>query len=146
MMKNVVLGLLLLLVTCACSKDDDFATTPTDAGIVGRWKLVETRVSDGATTHNVDVQKENYIITFHDDLRVEASDFTCTGTYSYNPDQKWELGKGNTEVVFKDCATDKRSPHSVVGSSNLNLSDDNTLHISYPNCIEQCTRVFRRLK
>lgn len=106
-------------------------------GIVGKWKLKEAAKAN--------VEQENYRITFEENGIATATDYTCSGTYTFNETGGKVLSDNSLVVEFKACSPTVLRWYSIEGKANARFLDKNTLVLNNETCDEGCARVFKRI-
>jgi len=132
----------------SCSKDntDEYATGNTQTGIVGKWKLVETRSDDGGgNIHVVDQTRENRIISFDSTGKTTDPQISCEGEYSFTPKEPGETLEPNLVISF-ECKTSNANIGNGPDRYFAFIRDNNYLSINHERCIETCAEIYRRLK
>lgn len=149
MINRVILNLFLVLLI-SCSKKEnvgEYASGPSQDGIIGKWRLVETISGDGtAQSNKVDVSSRNYTVTFNANGEIQSGDFACSGKYTYTSNKRGEIGDENLKVGFDKCEASEMLWYSIAGNADARIVDHNTLILNSATCDEPCTRVYRRLK
>ena len=139
--------LIILLIACHEKSGDDYATGASKDGIVGKWRLVEIKSSNGtAQISTVNVESENYVVTFGADGTVHASDFSCSGTFTFDTDKPGNIGNNHLTITFEACERSKLVWYSIHGTADARIIDDNTLVLNSEACDEGCQRIYKRLK
>lgn len=147
-MRNSVLLFAFLIFAVSCSKEsvDEYAAGPNHRGIVGKWKLIETRNDNGAgDEHIIDKSSENYIMAFESTGKVRAPGFSCKGEYTFTPKPVEEIRGANLIISF-GCNLLPDDIETTPGRYYAVITDYNYLSMNNESCDESCTRVFRRLK
>ncbi|MCF3109574.1 hypothetical protein LL912_12405 [Niabella sp. CC-SYL272] len=133
---------LFTVILLSCSKQhklSEFADGKGN-GIVGKWKLVLQGKNDA--------EKENYYVSFDSTGAVTASDFSCSGTFTFDEKGNEDPKSKNLVVSFTNCVSNAPTVwYSIKGAANARLeNNDNTLVLNNFDCDEGCSRTFRRLK
>ena len=130
---KIPLQLLFSIMLLSCNKQHN--PVESQKGIEGKWKLIEA--------HNGNMEKEKYTISFESTGAIKASDYPCTGIYTFKGETK--LIEDNLIVEFKNCSPSAQLWYSIKGATNARLVDNNTLALNNKNCDEGCPRVFKRI-
>lgn len=134
----------VLAVSCSKESSDEYAAGDNQKGIVGKWKLVETRTSDGTgKIHVVDKTSENRTISFDSKGKTTDDRFSCGGEYTFAPKEPSEINGANLVISF-GCRNMDIAPTSA--RYHAFIKDNNHLTINDENCDESCAEVYRRLK
>lgn len=137
---------LVFVVSCIKEKIEEYATGDTNTGIVGKWKMIETRNDNGAgEVHVMNKSGENYIMTFKSNGQVNAPGFSCEGEYSFTPKSVEEM-KGANLIISFDCNLLPADIETLPGRYYAVIRDNHYLSINNEECDESCVIVYRRLK
>lgn len=132
---------LIFTVSCRKESTDEYATGDSQTGIVGKWKLVETRHdTGGGYIHVADKTSENRIISFDSKGKATDTRLSCGGEYTFTPIKNGNDVNGNLIISF-GCTTSTEP-----GKYSATIEDNNQLAISDGHCIELCLDVYRRLR
>lgn len=130
-MKNLFIISLVILTLFSCSNSSSDDKTKQENSLIGKWKLIEQKNSDGsATVPSWTTVINSYDLTLNENLTFTSTQITgCTnGTYMIENGKitlTYECGNGTIPNQF-----------TILSNSNTELIIKNV------NCIEECADKF----
>lgn len=132
---------LIFAVSCRKESTDEYANGDSQKGIVGKWKLVETKhYTGGGYIHVKDKTSESRVISFDSKGKATDTRLPCGGEYTYTP--KKDGNDVNCNLIISFGCTTSTEPRKY----SATIEDNNYLTLSDGSCIELCLDVYRRIK
>ncbi len=120
-MKKMVLLLSILILLHGCSGNDDGKAQ--DSEVIGKWKHVESMVSDGGPYYFITVEN-GYTYTFKNNGSLTAvGEFDCSGTYDFDDLDRIEVAIVDCPASYPQIIASIKYAVSVSGNK-LTLTQD----------------------
>ena len=133
-MKTLFFILISIFTLLSCSKSDENNTVPTTSALVGKWKLIERKNSDGGSTPEWVSISNGFVLTINSNNTYSTTEsLDCnSGIYSVH----------NNAITFTNSCGNSTIPNKF----NLVSQTSKELILSNINCIEECKDKFQKIE
>lgn len=133
-MKKLFIIQLVLLTLFSCSNSSTNGPTNQENLLIGKWKLIEQKTSDGSGTPPTWTTAINsYDLTLNENLTFTSTQITGCGSGTYS------IANGKITLTYTCGNGSIPNQFSIVSNSNTELIIKNV------NCIEECADKFQKI-